>query len=168
MTEVLEIREEEPDADEAEPGIDKVELGVTDDEETPKVTEPEEPDEDTTKPDGIRLREDESSDAVDVVPNKSPVSEDVQAETCVVTTIVGVTTAEPILAHLRGLRNRSDIPWPKASCRNKADTTKHPAMVLISKLEREDEHDRTRGRKSRDFCTDQAVVTVFRLQISGN
>lgn len=151
---MLEIREEEPDADEAEPGIDEIELGVTDgrlDEETPKVTEPEEPDEDTTKPDGIRLREDEGSDAADVVPNKSPVPEDVQAETCVVTTIVGVTTA-----------------WPKASCKNKADTTKHPAMVLISKLEREDEHDRMRGRKSRDFCTDQAVVTVFRLQISGN
>lgn len=102
VAEVLEIAEERPDTDEAEPGIDEIELGVTDgrlDEETPKVTEPEEPDEDTTKPDGIRLREDEGSDAADVVPNKSPVPEDVQAETCVVTTIVGVTTAEPILAH---------------------------------------------------------------------
>lgn len=171
VTEVLEITEERPDTDEAEPGIDEIELGITDgrlDEETPEVTEPEEPDEDTTKPDGIRLREDERSDAADVVPNKSPVPEDVQAETCVVTTIVGVTTAEPILVHLRGLPYRSDIPWLKASCKNKADTTKHPAMVLISKLEREDEHDRTRGGKSRDFCTDQAVVTVFRLQISGN
>lgn len=54
-----------PDELETDTGAD-----VLDEERLPKVTEPEDPDEESTKPDGIKLCDEESAEAADVVLNK--------------------------------------------------------------------------------------------------
>lgn len=51
---------------------DRDDTDVLDVERLPKVTEPEDPDEERTKPDGIRLCDEESPEAADVVLNNPP------------------------------------------------------------------------------------------------
>jgi len=67
---------------------------VLNEEKLPRVTEPEDPDEERTKPDGIKLWDEESSEAADVEQNKPAGFEAVHADTWVVITMVGVTIAD--------------------------------------------------------------------------
>jgi len=60
----------------------------------PRVTEPEDPDEERTKPDGIKLCDEEKAEAAEVEPNKPAGFEAVHADTWVVITMVGVTIAD--------------------------------------------------------------------------
>ena len=69
-------------------------------EKLPRVTEPEDPDEERTKPDGIKLWDEESSEAADVEQNKPAGFEAVHADTWVVITMVGVTIAGQYLVSL--------------------------------------------------------------------
>jgi hypothetical protein len=74
------------DEDEPETGGDEdgYETGTdtdADEEGLPKVTEPEIADEERTKPDGIKLRDEEVYGAEDVVLNKPPGLEAVHADT---------------------------------------------------------------------------------------
>ena len=54
---------------------------MPDEERLPRVTEPEDPDEERTKPDGIKLCDEEKAEAADVVLNRPAGFEAVHADT---------------------------------------------------------------------------------------
>jgi hypothetical protein len=68
-------------------------VDVLDEEALPRITEPEIPEEERTKPEGIKLRDETRFAAADVVLNSPAGLEAEQADTWVVITMVGVTIA---------------------------------------------------------------------------